>query len=276
MSNDTGHRPRRRFGQNFLHDKQVIDQIIDAFAPEPNLAIVEIGPGKGALTLPLLQKTGRVNVIEIDSDLAQILIDKSRGIGDLQLFINDALKFDFSQIKPAPLQIIGNLPYNISTPLMFHLLKNISIIKSMVLMLQKEVADRICARHNEADYGRLSVMIQSQCQAEKLFTVPASAFTPSPKVTSAVLKLLPLTTPAPSIDDPLLFERIVRQAFSQRRKTIRNAWKGIVDPGCLEALSIAPSFRAGNLSVDDYINVANSLYHQQNQGITTVDNNGDC
>lgn len=265
MSTGTTHRPRKRFGQNFLHDKEVIDHIIAAFEPDPNLAIVEIGPGKGALTIPLLQKTGTVNVIEIDTDLAQILIDKSRGIGDLRLHISNVLKFDFSQIAPAPLQIIGNLPYNISTALMFHLLKEISIIKIMVLMLQKEVVDRICANHNEADYGRLSVMIQSRCQVEKLFTVPASAFTPSPKVSSAVLKLLPLTTPTPCIADPALFEQIVRQAFGQRRKTLRNALKGMVDLDCLHALSIASSSRAENLSVNDYINIANNLYHQQNQ-----------
>ncbi len=265
MSVDTMHRPRKRFGQNFLHDKEVIDQIIAAFEPDPNLAIVEIGPGKGALTIPLLQKTGTVNVIEIDTDLAQILIDKSRCICDLRLHISTVLNFEFSQIAPAPLQIIGNLPYNISTPLMFHLLKEISIIKIMVLMLQKEVVDRICANHNEADYGRLSVMIQSQCQVEKLFTVPASAFTPSPKVSSAVLKLLPLTTPSTSIADPVLFEQVVRQAFGQRRKTLRNALKGLVDLDCLDALSIASSSRAENLSVNDYINITNNLYHQQNQ-----------
>ncbi len=265
MSIGATHRPKKRFGQNFLHDKGVINQIIEAFEPDPNLAIVEIGPGKGALTIPLLKKTGTVNVIEIDTDLAQMLIDKSRGIGDLRLYISDVLKFDFSQILPAPLQIIGNLPYNISTPLMFHLLKEISIIKIMVLMLQKEVVDRICANHNEAEYGRLSVMIQSQCQVEKLFTVPASAFTPSPKVTSALIKLLPLTKSTPSMADPLLFEQIVRQAFGQRRKTLRNALKGLVDLDCLDALSIASSSRAENLSVNDYINITNNLYHQQNQ-----------
>ena len=265
MSTGTRHRPRKRFGQNFLHDKEVINQIITAFDPDPDLAIVEIGPGKGALTLPLLRQAGTVNVIEIDTDLARVLTDRSQGIGTLRLYTGDALKFDFSQIMPTPLQIIGNLPYNISTPMMFHLLSEISIIKIMVFMLQKEVVDRICAKHNETDYGRLSVMIQSQCQVEKLFTVPAAAFTPSPKVTSAVLKLRPLTAPASSISDPKLFEKIVRLAFGQRRKTIRNALKGIVDLDCLQALSIASSSRAENLSVNDYVNIANKVYHQQNQ-----------
>jgi len=265
MSIDPRHRPRKRFSQNFLHDKEVIDQIITAFDPDPNLAIVEIGPGQGALTIPLLQKTGAVSAIEIDTDLARLLVDKSRGIGDLRLYISDALKFDFSQIVPTPLQIIGNLPYNISTPLMFHLIKNICSINTMVLMLQKEVVDRICASHNEADYGRLSVMVQSQCQVEKLFTVPASAFIPAPKVHSAVLKLQPLSSPMPSLADPALFEQIVRRAFGQRRKTIGNALKGVVGPACLDVLSIAPSSRAENLSVNDYVNLANNLYQQQNQ-----------
>jgi 16S rRNA (adenine1518-N6/adenine1519-N6)-dimethyltransferase len=259
MATDTTHRPRKRFGQNFLHDKGIIDHIIQAFDPDPNLGIVEIGPGKGALTIPLLKRSGRLNVVEIDTDLAQLLADNCENAGDLHLHIGDALKFDFSQIGPAPIQVIGNLPYNISTPLLFHLLKQLSNIKIMVLMLQKEVVDRICAKDNEADYGRLSVMIQSQCQVEKLFTVPAGAFSPPPKVTSAVVKLLPRTTQALSIKDPLLFEQIVRQAFGQRRKTLRNALKGMVDEECLRALSIAPTSRAENLSVNDYVNIANSL-----------------
>ena len=265
MVSKAPHRPRKRFGQNFLHDKFVIEQIIDAFDPDPDLAIVEIGPGKGALTIPLLQKFGTVNVVEIDTDLARLLDDSCRTSGNLKLHVADALKFDYSQIPQAPLQIIGNLPYNISTPLMFHLLNQLSNIKFMLLMLQKEVVDRICASNNEKDYGRLSVMIQSRCQVEKLFSVPPVAFNPVPKVTSAVVKLTPNKTLNSGIEDPGTFEQIVRQAFSQRRKTLRNALKELVDINCLESLSISPASRAENLSVKDYIDIANHIYRQQNQ-----------
>ena len=261
----TKHRPRKRFGQNFLQDHGVISQIIQAFDPDPKLAVVEIGPGKGALTMPLLQQLGVLHVIEIDTDLGQLLHDKCEGVGDLRLHIGDALKFDFSQIQPAPLQIIGNLPYNISTPLLFHLLKQLPNIEVMLLMLQKEVVDRICADDNESDYGRLSIMIQSQCQVEKMFTVPPEAFTPTPKVTSAIVKLRPRKTQPLFINDTLLFDQIVRQAFGQRRKTLRNALKGLVEEDCLRALSIAPTLRAENLSVEDYVNIANILFNQQNQ-----------
>ncbi len=265
MANQSSHRARKRFGQNFLHDKNVIEQIVEAFDPDPALAIVEIGPGKGALTLPLLRKAGIVNVIEIDTDLALILEEKCKAEGDLRLHIGDALKYDLSQFEPAPLQIIGNLPYNISTPLIFNFLKQLPNIKCMLLMLQNEVVDRICASDNSAAYGRLSVMIQSQCQVEKLFSVPPNAFTPAPKVTSAVVKLTPGSTKNPLINDPQLLEKIVRHAFSQRRKTLRNALKGVIDAGGLESLEIPPSLRAENLSVKDYINISNQLFLQQNQ-----------
>jgi 16S rRNA (adenine1518-N6/adenine1519-N6)-dimethyltransferase len=265
MASKAPHRPRKRFGQNFLHDKFVIEQIVEAFDPDPDLAIVEIGPGKGALTIPLLHKFGTINVVEIDTDLAQLLDDKCRTTGNLRLHVADALKFDYSQIQPAPLQIIGNLPYNISTPLMFHLLNQFSNIKFMVLMLQKEVVDRICASNNEKDYGRLSVMVQAQCQVEKLFSVPPGAFNPVPKVTSAVVKLTPNKSLKFGIKDPVMFEQIVRQAFSQRRKTLRNALRDLVEISCLETLSISPASRPENLSVKNYIDIANYIYFQQNQ-----------
>jgi 16S rRNA (adenine1518-N6/adenine1519-N6)-dimethyltransferase len=265
MVTDAAHRPRKRFGQNFLHDKGVIDRIVDAFEADPELAIVEIGPGKGALTLPLLHRFASVNVVEIDTDLAQMLSLKCQDQGELKLHIADALKFDFSQIQAAPLQIIGNLPYNISTPLMFHLLKQLSSIRFMLLMLQNEVVDRICATDNSASYGRLSVMIQSKCRVEKLFSVAPEAFKPVPKVTSAVVKLTPKKILAADIENSPLFEQIVRQAFSQRRKTLRNALRNLVDINCLQDLSISPTARPENLSVKNYIDIANHVYHQQNQ-----------
>jgi 16S rRNA (adenine1518-N6/adenine1519-N6)-dimethyltransferase len=259
------HRPRKRFGQNFLHDNTVIERIIEAFDPDPAFAVVEIGPGKGALTIPLLRKAAAVNVIEIDTDLARLLEQKCARYGHLQIHVADALKFDYSKIQPAPLQVIGNLPYNISTPLLFHLLEHITSISFMLLMLQKEVVDRICASENEHDYGRLSVMVQSQCQVEKLFSVPAQAFKPVPKVTSALVKLSAQTAPLTRIEKPALFEQIVRHAFSQRRKTLRNALRELVELSCFEALAISPAKRAENLSVKNYIDIANYVYHQQNQ-----------
>jgi 16S rRNA (adenine1518-N6/adenine1519-N6)-dimethyltransferase len=265
MNGQVPHRARKRFGQNFLHEKTVIEQIVQTFDPDPSLAIVEIGPGTGALTLPLLQMSENLNVIEIDTDLAQILSTKCKDLGNLKIHIGDALRFDFSTIKPAPLQIIGNLPYNISTPLLFHLLKGMSITKVMVLMLQKEVADRICAEHNQRIYGRLTVMIQSRCKVEKLFDVAPSAFKPAPKVTSSVLRFLPDSERASSILNFDLFEKIVKQAFSQRRKTLRKVLKDLVNEKCLESASIEPTSRAENVSVADYIRLANNLYHPQNQ-----------
>ena len=263
--NSSGHRPRKRFGQNFLHDRAVIEQIIQAFDPDPELAIVEIGPGQGALTLPLLQLAGRLTAIEIDRDLASALADKCRAAGELKLHVADALKFDFSTLHPAPIQVIGNLPYNISTPLIFHLLKTSAQTRVMLLMLQKEVADRICALHDQADYGRLSVMVQSCCLVEKLFEVPASAFTPAPKVTSAVVQLRPNPVRAGTINDTKLLADVVRQAFAQRRKTLRNALRGLLDENCLHSVSISPACRPENVSVEDYIKLANVLYKLQNQ-----------
>jgi 16S rRNA (adenine1518-N6/adenine1519-N6)-dimethyltransferase len=265
MLSSDPHRARKRFGQNFLHDKNIIAQIVAVFDADPALPIVEIGPGKGALTVPLLRKSENIHVIEIDTDLAELLEQKCASLGQLKLHIGDALKFDYSKIEPGPLQIIGNLPYNISTPLLFHLLNYSSNIKFMVLMLQKEVVDRICASENESEYGRLSVMIQSRCDVEKLFSVPSGAFTPAPKVTSAVVKISPKKLISPEIKSFVLFEKIVRQAFSQRRKTLRNALRDQVQLSCLETLSISPTARPGNLSVNDYINIANHVYDHENQ-----------
>jgi 16S rRNA (adenine1518-N6/adenine1519-N6)-dimethyltransferase len=265
MISPDSHRARKRFGQNFLHDKNIIAQIVSVFEADSALSIVEIGPGKGALTMPLLRASGHLHVIEIDTDLAALLEEKCASLGHLELHIGDALKFDYSKIEPGPLQIIGNLPYNISTPLLFHLLDYLSNIKFMVLMLQKEVVDRICASEDEREYGRLSVMIQSRCDVENLFSVPPGAFTPAPKVTSAVVKISPKKSISPDIKNFVLFEKIVRQAFSQRRKTLRNALRDLVQVSCLETLSISATARPGNLSVNDYINIANHLYHHENQ-----------
>ncbi len=259
MCSAPSHRPRKRFGQNFLHDRFYIDRILTDFEVDSTQDIIEIGPGKGALTIPLLKKYHSLHVIEIDTELAQQLADKCADLGELHLHLGDALKLDLSTLSKGRLQIIGNLPYNISTPLIFHLLKTIPDTSLMLFMLQKEVVDRICASHNDSDYGRLSVMVQAQCSVEKLFEVPADAFTPQPKVTSAVVKLQTDKTRRSKITDSKLFELVVRQAFGQRRKTLRNALKTLLQEHNLSEISIDSNCRAENVSVEQFISIANML-----------------
>ncbi|MFQ5660693.1 MAG: 16S rRNA (adenine(1518)-N(6)/adenine(1519)-N(6))-dimethyltransferase RsmA [Gammaproteobacteria bacterium] len=257
--------PRKRFGQHFLHEQAIIQRIIDAIAPDKKTPIVEIGPGLGALTIPLLQCTKKLDVIEIDRDLAHKLIGNCRGIGQLCMHNCDALKFDFRTLHNGKLKVIGNLPYNITTPLLFHLLNQIGCIEEMLFMMQKEVVDRICANPHSRDYGRLTVMLQSQCQAERLFAVSQEAFLPPPNVKSSVVRLTPLPPQEYKIKDQGLFGRIVKQAFNHRRKTLRNALKGLVDEAALARHGIASTSRAENLTVHDYARIANTLYDMDNQ-----------
>ena len=254
------HKPRKRFGQHFLHEKQIIQRIVDAIAANEPAPVVEIGPGKGALTIPLLKAQGSLDVIEIDRDLASYLAETCRDIGSLKIHTADALKFDFSGLRPNKIKIVGNLPYNISTPLIFHLMEYLPCIASMLFMMQKEVVDRICAEPNSGVYGRLSVMVQSQCRADRLFNIAPGSFTPAPKVESSFIRLTPLSIDQHDIHDTVLFSRIVRQAFSQRRKTIRNSLKGTVDEQALVDVGIATTARAENLGVADYIKLANFLH----------------
>ena len=249
---------RRRFGQHFLRDAATVDRIIRAIDPRPGEGIVEIGPGKGALTLPLLRRTGELDVVEVDRDLAAELVERCRDAGRLNLVRQDVLKVDFSEFAPAPLKVVGNLPYNISTPLLFHLL-GFRQVGHMLFMLQKEVVDRICAGAGAPDYGRLSVMVQARCRAEKLFDVGPDAFTPRPAVDSAVVRLAVLPEAAGRIRDFNLFSELVRTAFSARRKKISNGLKPWFDAAQLEELNISPSARPADLSVADYINLSNSL-----------------
>lgn len=254
---DNLHRARKRFGQNFLHDQNIIAKIIAAIQPKTADNIVEIGPGKGALTLPLLEQTGKLNVIELDRDLIPILEMACLDAGRLIIHQTDALRFDFAALasQPHSLRIVGNLPYNISTPLLFHLLEYASLIKDMHFMLQKEVVDRITARPNTNDYGRLSIMIQYFCKTEALFLVRPGSFNPPPKVDSAIIRLIPYSTlPHPVQDLPLL-QKIVAQAFSQRRKTLRNCLKGIVTEAELAALNLNSQLRPENLSLVDYVSI---------------------
>ena len=259
MNQPAAHRPRKRFGQNFLHDKRVIENIISAFDADPSRDIIEIGPGKGALSIPLLEKYGRLRVVEIDTDLAELLSKRCAGLGELTVHTGDALKLNLLNLAGPGMQVIGNLPYNISTPLIFHLLNTLPDGIVMLFLLQKEVVDRICARPDNSNYGRLSVMVQAQCRVEKLFEVPASAFTPTPKVTSATIRIEIDNNRRASIVDLGRFETVVRQAFSQRRKTLRNALKNLLSADDLTSLGIDAGQRAENININQYISISNHL-----------------
>ena len=245
-------RARKRFGQNFLHDQNLIRKIIQVINPQPEEHIVEIGPGRGALTELLLKSGCQLDVIEIDRDLAAILRQKHP---DLNVIESDVLKFDFTTIKAdKPFRVVGNLPYNISTPLLFKLFGNLNLIKDMYFMLQLEVVNRLIASHSNSDYGRLSIMSQYYCENERLFTVPPEAFVPMPKVMSAIVRLSPSTKERITVDTNLL-EKILIQAFSMRRKTIRNALKGFVVAEDLISLELDPKDRPENLSLNDFLSI---------------------
>jgi 16S rRNA (adenine1518-N6/adenine1519-N6)-dimethyltransferase len=260
----TEHRARKRFGQHFLHDKNIIQRIIMAINPQPNQTIIEIGPGKGALTAPLLEHLDTLYVLEVDRDLAHALEKKYEGEEKIIIHCLDALTYDFKELGNQHLRIIGNLPYNISTPLIFHLLENNQIIDDMVFMLQEEVIDRMCAAPGSKDFGRLSVMVQANCQAEKLFTVSPGAFSPPPKVMSAIIRLKPYDKVLNQISDYPCFAHVVKQAFSQRRKTLRNCLKGTLDEQQIINLEITPGARAETLPIDSFIQLANA-YYKENQ-----------
>jgi 16S rRNA (adenine1518-N6/adenine1519-N6)-dimethyltransferase len=258
------HTPRKRFGQNFLHDHNVINNIISTIQAKPGEHWVEIGPGKGALTDPLLKKGLRLDVVELDRDLVVLLTNMFRQYGHLQIHSTDALKFNFSALAEdnEKLRIIGNLPYNISTPLIFHLLDSAFCIEDMHFMLQKEVVDRICAAPGSKKYGRLSVMIQYYCDPELLFVVPQESFEPEPKVMSAIVRLVPHQQPPVQVNDMDMFKRVVTQAFSQRRKTLRNSLKKLIDENAIIALNIDPTLRAEALSLNDFAKLSNLLVEE--------------
>ncbi|MFQ5468686.1 MAG: 16S rRNA (adenine(1518)-N(6)/adenine(1519)-N(6))-dimethyltransferase RsmA [Gammaproteobacteria bacterium] len=255
------HRARKRFGQNFLHDQRVIDQIIQSINPVSGEHIVEIGPGKGALTEPLLQATGSLDVVELDRDLIPILENNLGTSGNLHIHNTDALKFDFGTLikEKSKLRVVGNLPYNISTPLIFHLLEFSEHITDMHFMLQKEVAERICASPGGKSYGRLSVMVQIYCHADILFHVMPESFTPKPKVESAIIRLTPYNKPVVDVTDKKQFAQLVTMAFSQRRKTIRNTLRNVLTIEEIEAAGVDPKLRAENLTLIDYSNLCLKL-----------------
>jgi len=248
--------PRKRFGQNFLHDQNIINKIISAINPKAEEPIIEIGPGRGALTLPVLEYVNQLHVIEIDRDLIQWWQDKN--LGNLTIHPVDALKVNICEIEhKQPFRVIGNLPYNISTPLLFHLFEQLSCIQDMHFMLQKEVVDRMTAQPGSKTYGRLSVMTQFYCQAQALFTVSANSFDPPPKVESAIIRLTP-NTDAYEVNAQQL-GKIVQQAFSQRRKTIRNSLKNWFDATQLESLGIDPTARPETLDLATFIKLATAF-----------------
>lgn len=263
------HQARKRFGQNFLHDQGIIGRIHQAIAAKEGDNMVEIGPGQGAITEGLLERCGQLQVVELDRDLIPILRTKFFNFPGLQIHQGDALQYDFAQLQSAgPLRIVGNLPYNISSPLIFHLIGFSSLVRDMHFMLQKEVVERLCAVPGNGDYGRLSIMVQYHCRAEHLFNVKPGCFHPAPKVESAIIRLTPIA-PALAAKDSQLMAKLVKQAFSTRRKTIRNNLKPLLGDAMLEDLGIDPGLRPENLSVTDYVRLSNALWDQDNTPCAT-------
>lgn len=259
-----GHTARKRFGQNFLHDPAVIERIVKAIAPKPGEHLVEIGPGLGALTEPVAEKSGHLTVVELDRDLAQRLKDHPTLASKLTIHQGDAMKFDFSTLVPVgeKLKIFGNLPYNISTPLLFHLFEFSEHIENMHFMLQKEVVERMTAGHGSKTYGRLSVMTQFFCHAMPVVEVGPGAFKPAPKVDSAVVRLIPKALHEREGVPVAVLNRVCLEAFNQRRKTLRNCFSNFATTEQIEALGIDPSLRPEQLSVTEFIHIAKWLAQQ--------------
>lgn len=251
---------KKHFGQHFLHDTSVIEKILLAITPKLGEPTVEVGPGRGALTLPLLEAIGELDAIEIDIDVIPHLQTLCAKAGELRLHRQDVLKFDFEKLSQqrGPLRVVGNLPYNISTPLMFHVLANRAGVRDCHFMVQKEVAHRIAAAPGGREYGRLSVMIQYACAVTLLFNVKPGSFTPPPRVDSSVLRLVPYTQPPFPAADEAWFATLVNAAFQKRRKTLRNALKQWVTVEAIESAKLDPTQRPETLSVRDYVRLSNS------------------
>lgn len=256
-----GHRARKRFGQNFLNDHMVIDRIVAAINPQPQDLLVEIGPGLGAITEPVAQMVDNLNVVELDRDLAERLENHPQIADKLTIYQADALKFDFSSLLQSDkkLKVFGNLPYNVSTPLLFHLFEYAEHIDSMHFMLQKEVVNRMVAAPGSKAFGRLTVMTQYYCQTIPVIEVPPDSFDPPPKVDSAVIRLLPKPAEKRTAKDVKLLNRVCMEAFNQRRKTLRNCLKNIIAVEAIEQLGIDPTLRPEYLTLDNFITLANYL-----------------
>jgi 16S rRNA (adenine1518-N6/adenine1519-N6)-dimethyltransferase len=250
-------RPRKRFGQHFLTDRHYLLRIVEAIAPARGEAMVEIGPGTGLLTAELAARTDSLHVVEIDRDLASALRNRFPS-GQVTVHEGDALEFDFATL-PAPLRVVGNLPYNVSTPILFRIAALEGRIRDCTFLLQKEVVDRMVAAPATAEYGRLSVMLQYRFAMRSLFDVPPGAFSPPPKVDSSVVRMEPLGAARPRADDETLFERLVAAAFSQRRKTLRNAARGLAEPAAFARAGIDPGRRGETLAVGEFIALSNAI-----------------
>ncbi len=276
-----GHTARKRFGQNFLHDQNVIHSIVAAINPQKDQFLIEIGPGLGALTEPVADLIDHLTVVELDRDLAERLRHHPFLHQKLTVIEQDALRFDFRTyfgslvLNGKAVKVFGNLPYNISTPLMFHLFKFHDLIQDMHFMLQKEVVKRLCAAPNSKAYGRLTIMAQYYCQVMPVLEVPPMAFKPAPKLDSAVVRLVPYKTLPHPVKDIYWLNRVTTQAFNQRRKTLRNALSTLFSSEQLEALGVDLNARAENLSLADYARLANWLCdnppEQPNNDIEFID-----
>jgi 16S rRNA (adenine1518-N6/adenine1519-N6)-dimethyltransferase len=254
------HRARRRFGQNFLIDRGVVARVLDAVAPESGQLIVEIGPGQAALTTALAASGADLCLLEIDRDLAGRLEQQFRDARNVRVHCGDALRTDFTELTGGQrFRLVGNLPYNISTPLLFHVLKWERRIDDMHFMLQQKVVNRIAAQPGGKEWGRLSIMCQYHCAVTPLFTVPPEAFQPAPRVQSAIVRLVPHAAPPARIADMKRFEHLVRQAFSMRRKTLRNSLRGLLDADAIAAAGIDPGARPETLGLAEFAALANHL-----------------
>ena len=251
-------RARKRFGQHFLTSPHYVERIVDAIAAKPGDTLVEIGPGRGAITEPLARSGARLHAIELDRDLARLLEQRFAGAGNVSVVEADALRFDFASLG-AGLRVTGNLPYNISTPLLFHLLEFAACLDDLHFMLQKEVVDRLAASPGTKAYGRLTIMLGCRMTVEPLFEVPPDAFSPPPKVTSAVVRLQPRPPGEIAIENVGALSKLVARAFSQRRKTLRNALKGAAGPEDLEMTGIDPAARPETVPIAHWVALANRL-----------------
>ncbi len=251
---------KKSLGQHFLHERGIVDKLVLAIDPRPGDRIVEIGPGQGALTFPLLARHGALTAIEFDRDLLQPLTAAAKAHGELTLINSDVMNVDFTELAAgSPFRLVGNLPYNLSSPILFHALDHAAAVRDMHFMLQKEVVDRMAAGPGSKVYGRLSVMLQAYCTVTALFKVPPGAFRPPPKVDSAVVRLAPKPAERIEVADRATFANVVRTAFGQRRKTLRNALQGVADTAAIEAAGLRLDARAEQIEVTGFIRLANLL-----------------
>lgn len=249
---------KKRYGQHFLHDPGTIDRIVRAVAPAQGQRLVEIGPGRGAITVPLLEAAGAIDVVEIDREVIPALEARCTGHGELRIHLADALDFDLRALRGGgpPLRLVGNLPYNVSTPLLFRFVAQLDAIADMHFMLQKEVVTRMAARPGSRDYGRLTVMLAPHVRVEPLFDIGAGAFSPPPKVVSTFFALRPHDVPPFAVEDARKYARVVAAAFAQRRKTLRNSLGGMLDAAAIAAAGVDPAARAEMLQPKQFAALA--------------------